>query len=286
MGLSRFAPSTLSTYNTIYEGRTQEEIFVNERMDKDLDPMGVKVREARDSEANPESMPIIIGVDVTGSMGFLADQIVRTGLGELFKSLLDGGIVADPALMTMAIGDVECDSAPLQVGQFESDLVATTWLEKIFIEGGGGGNRHESYDLPYYFAAYHTVTDAYEKRGKKGFLFTVGDEPAPRVTEVRGLRRFINKDADGVQQDIPFRDVIAAAEEKYHCFHIMIAEGYHATRRPDDVKNTWRKVMGENAIWLEDHTQLAKVISDKIAEYKDSVEDINSVLDTLKTGIA
>ena len=30
-----------------------------------------------------------------------------------------------------------------------------------------------------YFAAMHTKIDSFIKRGKKGYLFTIGDEPVP-----------------------------------------------------------------------------------------------------------
>ncbi|HAO33838.1 MAG TPA: hypothetical protein DCQ84_12920, partial [Candidatus Competibacteraceae bacterium] len=52
-------------------------------------------------------------------------------------------------------------------------------LRRLWLEKGGGGNACESYTLPWYFAATHTAIDCFEKRGKKGYLFTVGDEEPP-----------------------------------------------------------------------------------------------------------
>lgn len=281
MGMSRFTASTLDSYNTIYRGKTSSQIFTKSSLDKDLNPMDVKFREARDSEANPNSLPIILAVDVTGSMGYLSDQIIRKDLGVLFKRLIDEDIVQDPAIMTMAIGDAFYDEAPLQVGQFESDIIATQWLEKIYIEGGGGGNRFESYDLPYYFAANHTSIDSFEKRGKKGFLFTIGDEQAPEVTTLKSIKTFINKDGDGNQTDIPFSEVLKQASNMYNCYHIMIAEGNHASYYPDEVKNSWSKVMGQNAIWLKNHKKLADTII-SIIEMNVFEMDIDEILDNIK----
>jgi hypothetical protein len=77
-----------------------------------------------------------------------------------------------------AIGDATCDRAPLQVGQFESDNRMDDDLSRILLEGGGGGQKTESYELAMYFMARHTAADCYEKRGKRGYLFIIGDELA------------------------------------------------------------------------------------------------------------
>lgn len=260
MGYSRWSADSWSTYSSTTSTKTAKEIFKSVSMDPALNPLGVTMRESRDSALNPESTPIIIGVDVTGSMGKLAELIVKEGLGTLFEEILNRKPVTDPQLMSMAIGDAVYDTAPLQVSQFEADLTAATWLEKIYVERGGGGNNYESYDLPYYFAAFHTSHDAFEKRGKKGYLFTVGDEQAPTHTTLASIKKCIEVDGDGVQADMPFADVIEAASKMYHVFHIIIAEGSYAKSRPDLVKRSWAEVMGQNVIWLEDYTKLAETI--------------------------
>ena len=55
-------------------------------------------------------------------------------------------------------------------------------LGRILLEGGGGGQKTESYELALYFMARHTATDCFERRGRRGYLFIIGDEMAyPRV---------------------------------------------------------------------------------------------------------
>ena len=71
------------------------------------------------------------------------------------------------------IGDAQSDRVPLQVGQFESDNRMDDQLRTIFLEGNGGGQKSESYELATYFIARHTVTDAWEKRGRKGVKRTL-----------------------------------------------------------------------------------------------------------------
>ena len=258
MGTSRWDASDWTDYSKTTSTKKTAEIFRSRRLDEDLDPKGIN-RESRDSDENPESTAVIVACDVTGSMGMLADNLIREGLGTLFEEIIDRKPVSDPHVMAMAIGDATMyDTAPLQVSQFEADLTIAKQLEKVYIEGGGGGNQFESYDLPMYFAAYHTSIDCFEKRGKKGYLFTLGDEKAPPCTTRESVEKFVGD--DGLQADIPLKDVIAAAEKMYNVYHIIVAEGSYASRYLDEVKRSWREVLGQNAIVLTDYTKLAEVI--------------------------
>lgn len=73
---------------------------------------------------------------------------------------------------------------------FEADIRIARQLEKLWLEKGGGGNCCESYTLPWYFAALHTAIDWFEKRGQKGYLFTVGDE-LPTYLPGTAITRFL-----------------------------------------------------------------------------------------------
>ena len=257
MGYSTWSTRDWTSYAATTATRSTEEIFSKSSIDTDLNPYKVLVRESRDSDFNPNSTPIIVACDVTGSMGVIADHLVRKGIGTFFEELLNRKPIPDPHMMIMGIGDAAYDSAPLQVSQFEADLTIAKWLEKLYIEHGGGGNQFESYDLPYYFAANHTSIDSWEKRFKKGYIFTIGDEQAPRKTLAAQVERFIG---DEMSQDMPFSETLAQAQRMYHCYHIMVAQGDYARRHPESVKTTWREVMGQNAIWIEDYNKLSEVI--------------------------
>jgi hypothetical protein len=222
-----------------------------------LDPKGVKIREARDSDEHPASTPIIIGVDVTGSMGMIAETIAKSSLGTIFQEILDRKPVTDPQLMFMAIGDVRHDSAPLQVSQFESDNRIVQQLEKIYVEHGGGGNSSESYDFPWYFAARHTAIDSWEKRQKKGYLFTIGDEEAPYGLDKSHLKEFLGEDS---QQDYTAEELLKMAEQKYHVFHIIVEEGDHCNYAKDATFSTWAKLMGQRALHMANYTKLGEII--------------------------
>lgn len=276
MGTSRWSDADWASYSATTRSKTTSEIFGSSSMDDDLNPKGVN-RESRDSDENPESTAIIVGCDVTGSMGQIAENLIREGLGVLFEEIYDRKPVSDPHIMVAGIGDASCDSAPLQVSQFEADLTIATWLEKLFIEGGGGGNDHESYDMPMHFAAYHTSIDCFEKRGKKGYLFTIGDEMPPTVTSKNSIEQFIGN--DGLQEDVPFENTVAAAQKMYDVYHIIVAEGYYASAHGvDTVRKAWAKYLGQNVIVLTDYTKLSEVIVSiiEVNEGRDAEEVVKS----------
>ncbi|MEO1234242.1 MAG: hypothetical protein AAFZ18_35645 [Myxococcota bacterium] len=257
MGYARWSPTDWARYTKAHRGRSRHEIFSRSEMMDHLDPRHAGVRESRDSDINPCSNPIIVAVDVTGSMGFLAEALVRRGLGTVFRELLDRRPVSDPHLMVMGLGDAWCDRAPLQVSQFEADIRIAEQLEEIYLEGGGGGNAYESYNLPWYFAATRTSLDSFEKRGRKGYLFTVGDEPPPPVLLAEHIRRVIG---DEVQADLDSQDVLAMAARTFHLFHVVVEEGHYAKHRPREVLNQWRELLGQRVLCLSDHERLAEVI--------------------------
>ncbi len=196
---------------------TSNQIFKRTEMDQRFDPKFINIREARDSEEHPDSTPIIIGLDVTGSMGYLATQIAKESLNETMMKLYSTGVVPDPQLMFAAIGDV-IDRAPLQVTQFESDIRIGEQLLDLWLENRGG-DAPEDFELLWYFAAKHTSIDSFEKRGKKGFIITIGD--ADVHTDVTGdnIAKIFN------DSKFPYssKRLLKMAQEKYEVFHINIA---------------------------------------------------------------
>lgn len=98
------------------------------------------VRESRDSAEHPHTTPIIIALDVTGSMYDTPEHMIKEQFPKLMEKLQQLG-VQDPQLLFMAIGDHECDNYPIQTGQFESDTnKILDSLQSFYLEGGGGPN--------------------------------------------------------------------------------------------------------------------------------------------------
>lgn len=257
MGGGSFDTNSYRSYTNSVASKPREAIFDSRKLDPLLDPKGVKLRESRDSADNPQSTPIIVALDVTGSMGFIAEQIARSGLGALFQGILDRKPVTDPHLMFMGIGDVACDKAPLQVSQFEADNRIVAQLTKLWLEGGGGGNDHESYDLPWYFAARHTVHDSMLKRGKRGYLITVGDEETPHQLKTDALQRVLGYSP---QADVSAAESLTEAQRLYDVFHVIVQEGNYASGHLDTVRKKWAALLGQKVIHLADHRLLAETV--------------------------
>lgn len=253
--MSRSARSVVAGYAT----KSMDEIFTSTEIVKELDPVGVTIRESRDSEEHPNSVPIIIGLDVTGSMGTVPHHLIKDGLPTMVTSIIKSGIT-DPQILFLAIGDHECDTSPLQAAQFESsDELLDKWLTKVYLESGGGGNNGESYMLAWYFAAYHTSTDRFEKRKQKGILFTIGDEPVLPNLPIADLKKIMGTSDISGKHSFTSLELLEKARESYEVYHLHIMQGYNGKRQ--EVMDGWKQIMGDNLITVQDYHQVAETIS-------------------------
>ncbi len=259
MGYGRFTSTDWDSFTAHRTaGRSRNDVF-SRGLRATMDPrlLTAGVRESRDSPDNPDSTPVIVGLDVTGSMGMIAEAIARRGLRTLFESIYDRQPVPDPHVMFMGVGDATCDQAPLQVSQFEADIRIAEQLVDLWLEGGGGGNSSESYTLPWLFAALHTATDAWSKRGRKGYLFTIGDEEPPEVLTAREQRRVLGQG----QRDLYTPDVLRLVSRQWEVFHIIVEQGSHCQSGGlDRVVRKWTGLLGQRALRLVDYTRLPEVI--------------------------
>jgi hypothetical protein len=129
-------------------------------------------------------------------------------------------------------------------------------LARIVLEGGGGGQMTESYELAMYFMARHTSIDCYEKRGRRGYLFIIGDEMAYPKVKAREVRNVIG---DGLEADIPLRRIVTEVRRRYDTYHLMPAGAAHAGDAR--VHRFWRDLLGQQAIELDDLDAVAETIA-------------------------
>lgn len=250
---------TTSSVNQFYDAR---------RLDPALDPNGVKFRECRDSAEHPNTIPVILGLDITGSMGSACAAVARQ-LDKIITGLYED--VKDVEFMVMGIGDFAYDRAPLQVSQFESDVRICDQLGKIWFERGGGGNSFESYTAAWYFALNHTKLDCWN-RGKKGIIITLGDEPLNPYLPGSDFKRIFGYDG----QDVDTVDLYNQVAEKFDIYHIIITDPEGSgLRYLDRDMNSWGKLLDGQHLFVKRSNELPKVIHDIVTAHVDSNESIN-----------
>lgn len=257
-----------------YHTKSAGEIFKQKSINNAMNPHGVTLRESRDSDDHPNSLAIMLGLDVTGSMGTVPHHLVKDGLPTIVDSIMKAGI-KDPQILFMGIGDHECDQSPLQVGQFESsDELLDKWLTDIYLEGGGGGNYGESYSLAWYFST-KTSIDCLEKRKQKGFLLTIGDEPPLKDVPKSALKKIMGP---GQYDDGDLHSLLEKAREQYHVFHIHIHETGAGSKQ--ETIDDWKQLLNDNLIVAERHQDVPSIIADTI---KDHMPDLDQKSEDAKT---
>jgi hypothetical protein len=232
------------------------EAGIHEKMDPALMKNGV--REARDSDAHPLSNPVAVLFDVTGSMQKVP-RILQKNLPTLMGLCLRKGYLDDPAILIGAIGDATCDLVPLQIGQFESGNEIENDLNNLYLEGGGGGQQTESYELALYFLAKKTRMDSLEKRRKKGYAFIIGDEMPYKKVKRKEVERIFG---ETIQADIPIREIIVEAQENFEIYYVLpnLTSYYNDPK----ILDCWRDLLGQHVLRLKDPAGISELIASTI----------------------
>jgi hypothetical protein len=234
---------------------------------------GKLIRESFDSVAHPTSNAVAVLFDVTGSMASVPRLFIET-LGTLMATLTKKGYLNDPQVLFGAVGDAFSDNVPLQVGQFEAGNEMDEALSKIYLEGGGGGSMHESYELGMYYMARHTDLNCVEKRHKKGYLFITGDELPYDVVSKKQVKEVIG---DSLQADIPIAEILTELREKFEVFWIMPGGTSHWGRPA--VEKPLREMFGQNFIKMENPSNICEVICATIAVFEGhDLEDVSAAM--------
>lgn len=263
---------SVSTDGMISGSYSNQDMFKAKTIDSALDPKNV-IRECCDTEEHPNTIPVILALDVTGSMGQAAVEVAKK-LNVIMTKLYEK--ITDVEFLIMGIGDLAYDNCPIQASQFESDIRIAEQLDKIYFEFGGGGNGYESYTAAWYFGSRHTKLDCLN-RGRKGIIITMGDEQLNPYLPLRGRRSgLIEATGDNLQSDVETNDLYNEASQKFNIYHLDVNHG----RRLDEeeIEKSYKKYL--------DDTHFRKVTMDSITnEIVDIIinEAENNVTDTVVT---
>lgn len=213
----RYSASMCKSYDASTK-RVTGQVYSQEHLAEILNPKDA-IRECCISDEHPNPIPVILALDVTGSMGS-ACQETAEALGAMMDDLYKK--FKDIEIMVMGIGDFECDDAPLQAGQFESDIRISQQLDKIYMEHGGGGNSYESYSAAWLFGVDNCRLEPFDKQGRKGIIITMGDEPLNPDLKADQVKAYMGTQRKGL---IKTDKLYEEASQKFDIFHIQVQHG-------------------------------------------------------------
>lgn len=247
------------TLDTTYY--SAQDFYKSSRLKDSLNPLNI-TRECCDSEEHPATVPVILALDVTGSMGDAAVKVAKR-LNTIMTDLYANPDIKDIEFCVMGIGDLYCDDAPIQMSQFESDIRIAEQLDDMYFEGGGGGNSYESYSAAWYMGLNHCKLDCWD-RGKKGIIITLGDElPNPYLPKHNLAEATGDKLQDDVQTAELYKDVI----EKFNVYHLSVddnSSSYRWNNNRNNLDEAWKELLGEDHYKVVTLETLDKTISDII----------------------
>lgn len=277
MGSGRWSPNTYKARATQRQATGRDAFHYSSgarSVHPTLDPHGLEVRESRDSDEHPDSNAIMVGLDVSGSMGLVVRGI-HAALPKLLNLLLEREYVPHPQIMFSAFSNGSCSEVAVQVGQFESDNRMDENLENMIIGGrlAGGCDVRESAELMLYLAARHTSIDCWERRQRKGYLFLITDEMAYEHVKANEIKRIFGS---GPDKDIPLQDIVAEAQQKYHLF-VLIPTETQSGQNPKVHEHFRAYFDSRHVILLEEKEEVSQAIALSIG--------LNEGTVTLKEGL-
>lgn len=245
---------------------------------------GKVMREVTISDEHPNPTAVAVILDVTGS-NIGAAHVVHSKLPQLFGLLQRKGYAEDPQILIGAVGDAYSDQVPLQVGQFESDNRIDAMVEAMYLEGNGGGQVHETYELGAYFLARHTYLEPWHKQGRKGYAIFIGDE-MPYDTLRRkfdGQYNYSNHTleslvGDTLEADLSTKQIFEELQEQYEVFFLFQAQGSYPAAK---ILPAWRELLGERALVLDDPSAVCEFIAGLLGMLEGGY-DLDEIEDDLK----
>ncbi len=244
-GGSYYDRDTTDGYATTSAGvsRQAEEKLSRTFMNSGLDPKGRKLV----SEAEN---PVVYAFDETGSMGNLP-KIIYDKMPLIAGQIVENGYIKDPEVSLAAVGDIECDQAPIQIGDFSEVRKLDSWLERIWLEGNGGGNGGESYEFTaYFYARYCEMPKAVAP-----FFLMTGDEPMRETLDREDLARHFG----GTHETVGAAQVFKELLEKFQG-NVFLIYASHGGNERSGVVEQWRGMVGpERVIVLDSDKAVADV---------------------------
>ena len=227
-----------SSGGSFYSGGTSsssaKEALDRRYMDTETSPNKRKVSSGAES-------PIVLALDVTGSNIEFA-RIVYDKAPMFYGQIEQTGYLKDFDVCFAAVGDAYSDSAPLQVCDFQKGIALDDWLKKLYLEGNGGGQQTESYELAaYYFGKHCSMPNA-----KTPYMFFIADEAPYPQAEKEIIRKVAGTSERG---DIDSNKVFSDLFTKFNGNVYVIQNGYGGRAWGSDsdrIRREWLSYIGSD----------------------------------------
>ena len=257
---------------------------------------GVKMKDlVPESITTNSPAPLVILCDVTGSMG----EWPATIFSKLPYLELEGQEYLGKKMEIAwgAIGDAQCrDKYPLQMRQFTKGTKLKKELEKLVIEGGGGGGMRESYEL----AALYCARNIEMPKAINPICIIIGDEGFYDVVNKEDGKKFA---FSSLQSRITGKEIFEELKRKFSVYLIRKPYDRYRTKGDDMSPNDrtiyaqWEKVLGtDRIVMLPEAGRVVDVIfgilaneTDRVSYFKDELTErqkpkqVETVMKSLKT---
>ncbi len=222
------------------------------------------------------SFPLVIGVDVTGSMSTLPALIFEKLCILYNESLffLPEELKDSFEISFGAIGDAYSDAHPLQITDFGKGFELDQNIKSLYPEGGGGGQARETYELFAYFYTTHCEIPNAISAPKPMFFF-IGDEGYYSKVNRSHIMKLIG---DKPRTDQISKEVFAELKKKFDVYILRIK--YGSEKEEAEINKMWVDVLGkERVIMLVEPRRVVDTILgliaanvDKFDKFKERIE--------------
>jgi hypothetical protein len=260
----------------VHVGRSYSDAKDSNKKAADLVPESIST----DSDA-----PLMILCDVTGSMGSWPATI----FSKLPYLDLEGKEYLGPnmEISFAAVGDAHSDRYPIQIRGFKAGTDLEKELKQLVIEGGGGGQSSESYEL----TALYYARNAKMPNAVRPIMIIIGDEGFyETITKDHAKLAHVSLENSRINTDELFKEL----QEKYSVY--LIRKPYD-NGGEDAIQRRWEKLIGkEHIAMLPSADRVVDVIFGILAQEKNRVDyfrkeiedrqrddQVNTVYKALKT---
>ncbi|MCJ7623677.1 MAG: zinc ribbon domain-containing protein [Anaerolineaceae bacterium] len=199
----------------------------------------VKIIDPKKIVSSESKNPLIIAIDVTGSMSSWPFEIFDR-LPLLYNTLSQ--YRDDLEICFAAIGDAKVDRWPLQVTTFATGFDLEQLLGGLYGEGGGG-DAAESYGL---FAHWVNTHVKIPKLDEPPFLIVFGDAPMHKDIGKAQISHYLG---DKMSQDVDALNTWQQVSQNWNTWFLRRPTG----KKGDRVDRQWGKAIGEQKIFhIED----------------------------------